>query len=73
MTRRDLALIQLARLTVALYSGVLAVTIVAALFTRSPLAATVAAVVAALSPLIAVGSMSVGRLGGPPQTTTTEG
>lgn len=66
MTARDRALVKLATVTVVCYSGVLTVVIVAALITRAPLAAAIAAVVAALSPLIGLGGVAIGRLGPAP-------
>lgn len=66
MTARDRALVKLATVTVVCYSGLLAVTIVAALVTRAPMAAAIAAVVAALSPLIGLGGVAIGRLSAGP-------
>lgn len=73
MNGRDVALIKLATVTVVCYTALLAVTIVAALVTGSVMATTIAAVVAALSPLLALGGVAVGRLSAGPATPTTGG
>jgi hypothetical protein len=70
MTRRDLALVALAALTVVAYTAVLVVVIVVA---RGDLTRAITAVVAALTPLLVLGGAAVGRLsGGPPQTAAEE-